>query len=320
MSDRRRHTRFEVDKGTYCYLDGCRVDARTSDLSAGGAFLRSDDELPMGALIVILFEDAAFADHPVHLVGRVVRQQGWPVAGIGVEWIHAISGASEAGLAAFLRRALRLEAPPGSIVEEGGEFQYDFHSAPVANRSPAVPTELPKNVVRLTDRIRAREGAGAPRMFVVRSDEGPPKAPSPAHLGRGGIPAWRRGSGPGPITRVIRQEEKRFPVRVAVDMTVGRTTCQGTISLLGRHGLTVETDVLPATAGTPILVNLPIPTAEDGLIMLLLSAELLSARPPTPSAGPGLLLGITRVHEENYPGLFERYLKWLQCRRVQGTG
>ena len=98
-------------------------------------------------------------------------------------------------------------------------------------------------------------------------------------------------------------------------MIVGQTTCRVRMTTLGRAGLTVRTDLVPAAPGTPLLVDLSIPTREgDATVLLTCEVE---EHIPDSQGRPGLLgLRIVRIADESHEGLFERYLKWLRCREV----
>jgi len=47
--DKRQHPRWEVDKQVFCYIDGARLDARSSNIGLGGMFIRTDgaDRVPL---------------------------------------------------------------------------------------------------------------------------------------------------------------------------------------------------------------------------------------------------------------------------------
>lgn len=312
MSDRRRRVRFQVDKQTYCYLDGCRFDTQTTDMSASGAFLSTTDEVSLGALIIVLFEEDSTHELAVHLVGRVVRRQREPIPGIGVAWVRAVTGGDVGQLTNFLYDALSLSSldTVPHIKDDAGRTWYEFNPPPseLDRQGP----RLPANVIPLLPRTRER-GSG---FFIVRTEE----APKPDQSVIGGVetPAFRQRGGQGPITRMIEQDQTRFAVDIPVALTVGHTTLQVQLTTIGRSGLTVRTDILPAHERSPMMITLQVPT-RDTVATVILTCELEERVQPAGARPAQLGLTIRRVVDESWSGLFDRYLKWLQCRDVSAA-
>ena len=75
--DRRQHQRFPITARCLYILAGNRGQAKTSDISSGGVFLKIDNILPVGKQIQVLIDWPALLDErcPLRLViaGRVLR-------------------------------------------------------------------------------------------------------------------------------------------------------------------------------------------------------------------------------------------------------
>lgn len=308
VRERRRHVRFSVDDQTYCYLNGSRFDTTATNLSASGAFLETDDQVPIGSVIVLLFDDTASdTPNPVHLVGRVMRHDVNP-AGIGVRWLKAVTGASDLDLGTFLAERLHISPEQRRLNAESGRVEYEFDEY-----VPPTPEQEPKirsirDGLTLIHSQKQRRG----QLFVVRTDEQIPAVPE---VGRYDL---HHHDDTGPITLMIRGDQSRFAVSSMVDMTVGRTNCKVMLTTIGRTGCSVQTDIMPGSNTTPILINLPIPTAE-GVATVLIEACMDEQIMGTAGAPPLLLLRIENIDETAYPGLFERYLKWLHARDLAGS-
>jgi hypothetical protein len=101
MGDRRKHERDERAVEFFCYINGQRFDSTTFDISAGGALLRTDYELVIGATAIVAPKgerdrantagNAPAVDIGAVLVGVVVRTHEGPVRGVGIEWVRCVS-------------------------------------------------------------------------------------------------------------------------------------------------------------------------------------------------------------------------------------
>ncbi len=307
MSDRRNRVRFQIGKRTFCYLDGCRFDTETTDLSASGAFLATEDDISLGSIIVVLFNDVAHEELPVHLVGRVARHQQEPIRGIGVSWVRAVTLGDTGQLVSFLYDVLQVPSLETiqKIQTEEGRSWYEFD--PVATAEPGGP-DLPANVIPLH---AGTAGQRSPGLYVVRTENQPD--PDQSVVGASSAPNFRQDTGQGPITWTIHQDQARYAIDAHVTLTIGHTALVVPLTSIGYTGLTVRTDIVPADEHTPIMVSLQVPT-RDGIAAIILSCEFEERIPPGDSRPAQLSLRVKRVVDEIYKGLFERYLKWLQCR------
>ena len=185
---RRRDERRAQKSAVHCYLDGVRFDSRTSDISAGGAFVLTDKEIELGTLIAVAFRHQPETEGvPVFLLGQVARQQSEP-RGVGVRWVKACTRAPRLGLARFL--AIRLQvaplglklAPPGP--DDVSESEYDFQVAP----SPTLA-----GCAEQIAKVRA-----AQEEFAAPSARPAPKQPAAEESAQ---PGHRKE--PGPMTRTM---------------------------------------------------------------------------------------------------------------------
>jgi hypothetical protein len=108
-ANKRAFPRRPLDEKIHTYIQGVRVDASTQDLSAGGMFFRTDKEVPIGGLIALAFRRQAQLGKPIFLVGRVMRRQTAPVAGLGLEWVRAVTQAPPAELEWFVSSLLGIQ-------------------------------------------------------------------------------------------------------------------------------------------------------------------------------------------------------------------
>ncbi len=102
-SNRRQHTRNLKALDFSCYIDGQRFDARSLDVSVGGAFMETGALAPMGSVALIALKKGhphpagggrlrrPRKELPIVLIGLVVRHQTVPVTGVGLRWLRCVS-------------------------------------------------------------------------------------------------------------------------------------------------------------------------------------------------------------------------------------
>ena len=128
--DRRQHQRHRKQIPFYCYIDGHRFDTDSMDVSAGGAFMASEDEVRIGAVVMIVPKREMKKRLPVVLVGVVRRHQQQPVAGLGIQWLKCVTRNGIQQIFDFL--ALYLELFPAKLplpspeVGASSVVAYDF--------------------------------------------------------------------------------------------------------------------------------------------------------------------------------------------------
>lgn len=135
-ADRRIHHRWESKDTIYGYVDGARFAAKSEDLSSGGLFIETLDDVPIGALISLVFrQQVKSEDPPIFLIGRVMRRQKAPTQGIGLRWEKAVFTGATAVLRRFLVDHLRLVDPAiVTLTGAKGEARavHYFSALPVA--------------------------------------------------------------------------------------------------------------------------------------------------------------------------------------------
>ena len=90
-NERRQHQRIDKQVEFFCYIDGHRFDSASVNLSAGGAFLRTEDRIREGAMLMIVPKKEARAEFPVALFGKVARRIAGPEGGMGIEWLNCVT-------------------------------------------------------------------------------------------------------------------------------------------------------------------------------------------------------------------------------------
>ena len=150
-ADRRIHRRWESKDTIYGYLDGARFAAKSEDLSSGGLFIETKDDVPIGALISLVFRTQVKSeDPPIFLIGRVMRRRKNPVPGIGLRWEKAVFTGPPGVLRRFLVDHLQL-VDPAVITLSGtkGEAKAVHHfSVPPPETEIAPSEEVPDSTRR----------------------------------------------------------------------------------------------------------------------------------------------------------------------------
>ncbi len=109
--EKRQHERHELMEGFSCYWMGRKLLCLALDQGPGGAFLKTNEEIPLGAPLIIV-PDKDLQGRTVHLIADVARHQEMPARGIGIRWRYAISADGEVALRMFLRDHFRLADAP----------------------------------------------------------------------------------------------------------------------------------------------------------------------------------------------------------------
>ncbi|MFH1530675.1 MAG: PilZ domain-containing protein [Pseudomonadota bacterium] len=186
--NRRIHHRWESRDTIYGYVDGARFAAKSEDLSSGGLFIETRDDVPVGALISLVFRTQMKSEEPpIFLVGRVMRRQVTPAQGIGLRWEKAVFTGPVAVLHDFLVAHLRLVDPAVvTLTGTRGEAQAVYHfnalpEAPVTAPSMEVPDTIRRGDVPLdsgpvTSRISRKSSlapANVPSRISLDGEEEP---------------------------------------------------------------------------------------------------------------------------------------------------
>jgi hypothetical protein len=89
--ERRTHERISKQIAFFCYVDGQRFDSSSLDVSKGGAFLHTEDRVRKNAPVILLPHEVARKKPKVMIIGRAVRHQMIPIAGVGIRWDKIVS-------------------------------------------------------------------------------------------------------------------------------------------------------------------------------------------------------------------------------------
>jgi hypothetical protein len=128
-TERREHPRKAVKIPFFCYVDGQRFDTDALDLSPGGAFLRTDESVRIGAPVLLLPKVAKSKKAIVLAVGHVVRQRRTGEVGLGIRWAKVIS---RGGIKVILKLA---NLVPEMFPKELPAPTREFAEAPVVGYS-----------------------------------------------------------------------------------------------------------------------------------------------------------------------------------------
>ena len=277
----RKHKRFDAEHWSYCYLDGERFDARSLNLSASGAFLETDQDIPIGARLLVVFEQDG--SDPIQLVGRVVRYQEEPAIGLGIQWVRVVLAGPVSQARQFLLDVLEL--PLGTDVVQFrtsagrtfGEFllpRSGGQTRPVTPRKPRVVTKAPT----------------------------PPKSPNANRV--------------GPLTQVFANPEVEIEVDTGIRVAFGDTVCEVKLVSLGPSRVRIESRVAPLDPETPFRMEVRV-TGPSGAHKVKLSGRLHKALPPRADGGPPVLvIAIEHIDEDGHDGGFIAHLKRVACKRM----
>ena len=90
--DSRQFPRREFVEEVFCYVDGERLDARSSNLSVGGIFVETERgaQIPVGAVVAVVLKNRVAELGSIFLFGKVVRRAPDSPTGLGVRWEKAV--------------------------------------------------------------------------------------------------------------------------------------------------------------------------------------------------------------------------------------
>ena len=278
--DRRNYERRLLGEDMYCYIDGARLDAASLDISQGGLFLTTVQDIPMGAVVALVFKlHQRVGSPPVYMVGRVVRKQTEPYRGIGLHWLKAVAEHTES-LEQFLTELLGMTKP--IILSEGlGPLGEDM----AVHYFPDVPAHSESAIVGT----------------VPDSNSLAPTSPEP-----------------GPMTLKFKDDEQRAPADVDACLKVGDLTATVRVINLGRRAIFARSAFVPIAVEEPLEVQLTIPR-KGGSAILSCNCRVVHVHNGDESDPPGLEMRILSVDEGNYAGLLERYLRYLRFKALTET-
>lgn len=298
--EKRQHLRILKRVDFYCYVDGQRFDSASVDVSAGGAFLATDDDLRLGAVVLIFPKPEKGMENPAMLVGRVMRRQQAPRVGLGVRWDGCISRRGVQGISDFLADYLELETASlpdaDSRVASSQAVAFDFSKGRFYIPSLSELPDLEQ---------MAATGQVDPVGWAGLAMPQPEALVAPSR--------FSRSEESGAITTILSRQRGRLPVSVAVQLLVSDIKYEGRITALGITSVYISMPQPAEVRSGQVTVFFPVPV-EQPPIMLRLQCDILRVERPTRVDIGGLDLAIRMVEQRLHPGLFERYVKFLFYR------
>ena len=339
VDERRQHERHKKAIRFQCYIDGHRFDTASLDISTGGAFLETDDDIRLGAVVMIVPVREMKKKVPVVLVGSVARHQESPAKGLGIKWLKCVTrngiqqvfdflafyldlfpshlplpapGVAESEVVAFDFRSNLFyipnipaaDAPSGRRGSKGPPPAPTATAAAGSSAASAPPVAKPANVttsVRLTPQVA--DAAVGPA-----SEDLSEKLVSP--------PNYKRDDAPGAVTTQLSGAMGRIPVQIPVQVFIHDHIFDGTIHYLGTTAVMVRFDPPPSglDSATP-LIALPIPVKSKRLVVYL-NCSVRSVQSYRTASAVDVEFVIQKVEREAQPGLFERYVRFLFFKLV----
>lgn len=297
--DRRRFPRRPLEEALHCYIAGVKCKATCVDISAGGGFLSTDGEIPVGTTVAVVFKRQEGIEHPSYLLGTAVRQQEGEFAGVGVRWNRAISTGEPVDLAAFLYRLLGIKVDGIRVTDSADPEERRAVYRFVASEDPQVVHETSS---------QAGRKAGT-KVHVAGSQVELPMA-SPAAMET----ADHSGDGdsPGAITTRVNRAV-RAPARLPAVIEMGLGPQAGTVTHLGKEGMFVAAGVEAASQGGEASVEFVIRTRRGDLRMKC-NCRIAAVDTGEATGRCGVDLQIVSVDEGDQPGILESYVRWLHFR------
>ena len=344
--EKRRAHRWPLEEDVCTYVEGGRLDLKSSNLSAAGIFIRTHRDFPLGKLVCVVFRDQFEGDKsPVYLVGLVRRVQKEPVKGIGLEWTQAVTPASTVQLARFLRTMLKVTSGrikrkmAGRGTEQHSVFEFpkdvDRGGAAASKSSANTSGEslepedfertrpLPGNldeVENLTIEVTPFDDDDTGGIEVLHNLVGEPVIAGPLP-----VMDWewevrgetRYSDDPGPITESVSRTDSMAICDLEGTLTVGEDQTSLRIKYLGLHGMYIESNLGPINQRASLRISAIIPTKLGGKKVAWL-CRIIGIEGGEISGKPGLDLQVEGYDEGLDPGILKRYVRWLQFHNIAG--
>ena len=311
-SERRRYERRELNADVYCYLEGQRVDVRSTDVSVGGMFIETEQPiLPGTELAVVMKAQLTAGERPVFLSARVMRRQTQPVSGIGIRWENATTPGSTEVLKEFLHSMFGIEArlikeqPHGDagLIQAVYVFPLgpeDFEGAPsVEDAPPLFRGEEEETIEGLDD------------------DDDEDTVQELAEDVKDAIEEQRRG-GPGPLTQEISVGSSQAPTDLKAVLGVRGEEHPVRITTLGAEHAFVTTN-MDLVSGARLELRFGI-NARGGVAEVQVRAEVISTGRDHSSGRRGVRIKFTRIDEGRHRGILRQYTRWLHFNSIREPG
>lgn len=311
--ERRLFERIPLTEAFYCYaVDGTRLDARSQDISSGGIFLKTEDDLSEGSPIALVFKNDPSRTSPVYLTGKIVRCTEAPNKGVGVEWVKAVSNGPERELLHFLERVLHIRSPrirvqaiPG---QENPRVEFTFPRVAVFGDADVrnFHEDEEEDTTDISDELRQeREGKMADRS----------EARAPAEIPQQPAPKFARSREDGALTRQIASGELRAPAEVKATMDIGGKRVNVLVTHLGTSGMFVRTMLPPREPVKRADIQFEL-RVRGGMALVKCRCKVLAIDDGRTTRTPGIDLEIARLDEDGHDGVLRAYVRWLTFRSL----
>lgn len=290
-NESRQFPRRDFVEEIFCYVDGERLDARSSNLSVGGIFLETDrgPDIPMGATVAVVLKDRVDDLGTVFLFGKVVRKQPDSPSGLGARWEKAVGPVDKERLATALREVLRIRA-------------FGIEQGAVASTGRVM------SVFRFVPEVLDDATEGGPRF----------DNPVGPELFGGLRPDWKRYSGDGPVTQEIDTSRVGGQANLKAHLTFEGTSIQGRITWLSTTSLRFSTRMVPTDDSLVLAVSFDLPS-RTGRTPITCHGRVQSVEREENEAASSLVIGIDRLDEGPQQGVLRRYVRWLHAREVAAS-
>ena len=251
-TERRQHPRRSFEGDVYTYIDGNRLDSESIDVSEGGALFRTDQELPIGAHVAMVFKKQAQLKEPVFLIGRVQRRHTDLCPGVGLQWTKAVTQAAPSELIWFLATVLGVKDAQVDHAREPGHWNMlAMHRFPGPTAPGGAGVDAGEGGESLVDaaRLAAR----------VLSGDRTPDGFSPKS------PGYSRTDEDGSLTVRIAKSGLRAPAGLDGILDTGEGSESVRITHLGSSSLFVQTGAKPPAQSDSIRLSFEVPAKGGGI-------------------------------------------------------
>ena len=328
--DQRVYPRKTHREEIYCYLDGDRFDAGSGDISAGGLFLKTKRDIPIGFCVAMVFKKGLDILSPVYLLGRIVRKQEEPVPGVGLQWTKAITDSPTPYLAEFLHSRMGLESPQVTreYPSDGGKKRsvYRFPRSPSLSGQEDLPVEEETTAGKEMPAAPSESGSGASGsgrratqlhgvdLDVVRRGRKVKKELSalPAHVVK-----QSDGASPGPLSVVVQRGDTLAPTQLAAVIEYRGRGIAAVLLGLGIRSMYLKAPIRAETIPGTINVLFEIPAKDGTKVPVTCACRLLYLETSDPPSSRGIELEIDHYEEHGEKGILWTYLKWLHFRSLK---
>ncbi len=329
-AERRLFPRKDFNAGVYCYVDGRRYDARASNISGGGMFLATEEEVPIGHTLAMVFKSksgkkvaedgsvkygAGIKGEPVFLIGRVMRKQGHPIKGVGLRWVRAVTDAAPEDLDTFLNKLLRIKIEGSKRVRLGPNkelktvFEFENLFQDMIKFGPVTGEE--REPMGL-ESLGGSPASSARELYfdddVERQSDGPLL---PREASKHG--AVHRTS--GPLTNRIRKNERLVPTSANGVLTVGTLPVPVHVSAIGLQGLFAESPVVPTDRSEPVSLTIEVATRRQ-VEKVRCMARVVGVDDGAASGSPGIYLEFLEFPNPEEKKTMEQFVRWIHFRAL----